>query len=63
MGGIIMTIEEKAKEFAGYNMPSSQDMVTTARMDGKYEGFKAGAEWMFKKMIDFGKYDYVDWDD
>ena len=58
-----MTIEEKAKEFAGYNMLSSQDIVTTAKMSGKYEGFKAGAEWMFKKMTDFGKYDYVDWND
>ena len=41
-----MTIEEKAKEFAGYNMPSSQDIVTTAKMSGKHDGFKAGAEWM-----------------
>lgn len=38
------TIEERAKDFAGYNNPSSQDIVTTARMIGKYEGFKAGAE-------------------
>lgn len=58
-----MSIEEKAKDFAGYNMPSSQDIVTSAKMNGKYEGFKAGAEWMFKKMSDFGKYHYVDWDD
>lgn len=42
-----MTIEEKAKEFAGYNNPSLQGIVTTtARMIGKYDGFKAGAEWM-----------------
>lgn len=39
-----MTIEERAKDFAGYNNPSSQGIVTTtARMIGKYEGFKAGA--------------------
>jgi hypothetical protein len=58
-----MSIDGKAKDFAGYNTPSSQDIVTSAKMNGKYEGFKAGAEWMFKKMSDFGKYDYVDWDD
>lgn len=46
-----MTIEEKAKEFAGYNIPSSQDIVTTANMSGKYDGFKAGAEWMLEKAI------------
>lgn len=42
-----MTIEEKAKDFAGYDNPSLQGIVTTtARMIGKYDGFKAGAEWM-----------------
>lgn len=56
-----MSIEEKAKDFAGYNMPSSQDIVTSAKMNGKYEGFKAGAEWMFKKMSEFMKYQYIDW--
>lgn len=25
-----MSIEEKAKDYAGYNIPSSQDIVTTA---------------------------------
>ena len=44
-----MTIEEKAKDFAGYNLPSAQDIVTTAKMRGKYDGFKAGAEWMLEK--------------
>lgn len=43
------TIEEKAKEYAGYNMPSSQDIVTTANMSGKYDGFKAGSEWVIEK--------------
>lgn len=57
-----MSIEEKAKDFAGYNMPSSQDIVTSAKMNGKYEGFKAGAEWMFKKMSEFMKYQYIDWE-
>lgn len=57
-----ISIEKKARDFAGYNMPSSQDIATTAKMSGKYEGFKAGAEWMRKKMSDFGKYDYIDWE-
>ena len=48
-----MTIEEKAKEFAGYNNPSLQGIVTTtARMIGKYDGFKAGANWMLEKAMD-----------
>ena len=47
-----MTIEEKAKDFAGYNLPSAQDMVTTAKMSGKYDGFKAGAEWMQSELIE-----------
>lgn len=46
-----MTIEEKAKDYAGYNIPSSQDIVTTAKMSGKYDGFKTGAEWMLEKAI------------
>ena len=54
-------VEKKARVFAGYNMPSSQDIATTAKMSGKYEGFKAGAEWMFKKMSEFMKYQYIDW--
>lgn len=48
-----MTIEERAKDFADYNNPSSQDIVTTAMMIGKYDGFKAGAEWMLNKTIDW----------
>lgn len=43
-----MKIEEKAKEFAGYNNPQGI-VTTTARMIGKYDGFKAGAEWMIVK--------------
>lgn len=45
------TIEEKAKDFAGYNLPSAQDIVTTAKMSGKYDGFKAGANWMFENVV------------
>ena len=37
-------VKEEGVEKTGYNNPSSQDIVTTARMIGKYEGFKAGAE-------------------
>ena len=48
MGEIVMTIEEKAKEFAGYNI-SFPDGATAAEMDSKYDGFKAGAEWMLEK--------------
>ena len=48
-----MTIEEKAKDFAGYNLPSAQDIVTTAKMSGKQDGFKAGAEWMLEKALDW----------
>lgn len=44
-----MTIEEKAKEFAGYDNPI---VTTTARMIGKYDGFKAGANWMLEKVMD-----------
>ena len=40
-----MTIDEKAKEFAGYNNPQGI-ITTTAMMVGKYEGFRAGARWM-----------------
>lgn len=42
-----MTIEEKAKEFAGYGDESLRGgIVMTAKMIGKHDGFKAGAEWM-----------------
>lgn len=47
-----MKIEEKTKEFAGYDNPSLQGIVTTtARMIGKYDGFKAGANWMLEKVM------------
>ena len=45
------TIEEKAKDYAGYNI-SFPDGVTAAEMDSRYGGFKAGAEWMLKKALD-----------
>ena len=46
-------IEERAKEYAGYNTPSPQDIVTTAKMSGKYDGFKDGAEWMLEEAADW----------
>lgn len=47
-----MTIEEKAKVYAGDNRQPLQD-ISTCSMDEwqKYEGFKAGAEWMLEKAI------------
>ena len=48
-----MTIEERAKDFAGYNTPSPQDIATSSKMNGKYDGFKAGAEWMLEKAADW----------
>lgn len=47
------TIEERAKDFAGYNTPLPQDIVTSSKMNGKYDGFKAGAEWMLEKAADW----------
>nr|DAI42422.1 MAG TPA: hypothetical protein [Caudoviricetes sp.] len=46
-----MTIDEKAKIYAGYDIPHSRDMVTIAKMNRKYVGFKAGARWMLDKAI------------
>lgn len=52
VGEIVMTIEEKAKEFAGYNI-SFPGMPTIAEMDSRYDGFKAGAEWMLEEAADW----------
>lgn len=47
-----MTIEEKAKEFAGYDDSSLRDcVVMTAKMIGEHDAFKAGANWMLEKAI------------
>ena len=48
------TIEEKAKDYAGYNI-SFPDGVTTVEMDSRYDGFIAGAEWMFEKAVNWLK--------
>lgn len=47
------SIEERAKDFAGYNTPSPQDIVTSSKMNSKYDGFKAGANWMLEKAADW----------
>lgn len=47
-----MKIEEKAKDFAGYRMVYSQDILTTTKMAGKYEGFNEGAKWMLEKAVE-----------
>ena len=47
-----MTIEERAKEFAGYNI-SFPGVPTIAEMDSRYDGFKAGAEWMLEEAADW----------
>lgn len=46
-----MTIEEKARDFAGYGIISSRDTITTVNMSGKYDGFKVGARWMIEKAV------------
>lgn len=53
-----MTIEEKARDFAGYGIISSRDTITTVNMSGKYDGFKAGAGWMLEKACEYIKNQY-----
>ena len=45
-----MTIEEKAKEYADYNMAFSQDIIANELTSG-YSDFIAGARWMLEKTI------------
>lgn len=44
-----MTIEEKAKSYAGYDVMPTPDIVTEIRMANIRDDFKAGAEWMLEK--------------
>lgn len=46
-----MTIEKGAQECAKYNRVMPQDMMTSKWQQGRYEGFKEGAEWMFKNAL------------
>lgn len=48
-----MSIEEKAKDFSEYNKPHSQDVITTAIINDKYNHFKSGAEWMLGKALEW----------
>lgn len=51
MGGIKMTIEEKAKEFSENNITCSQDILQVVKMGSKHDhdSFIAGAKWMIDK--------------
>mgnify|MGYP006993847337 CR=1 FL=1 len=44
----VMTIEEKAKEFAGLNS-DSKDVLADLFKSLAYKGYMAGAEWMLAK--------------
>lgn len=44
-----MTIEEKARNYAGYDVMPTPDIVTEIRMTNIRDDFKAGAEWMLEK--------------
>ena len=50
-----MSIEERAKEFAGYNI-SFPGVPTIAEMDSRYDGFKAGPEWILEKALEWFKH-------
>ena len=44
-----MNIEEKARNYAGYDVKPTPDIVTEIRMARIRDDFKAGAEWMLEK--------------
>lgn len=46
-----MTIEEKARNYAGYDVMPTPDIVTEVRMANIRDDFKAGAEWMLEKAM------------
>lgn len=46
-----MTIEEKARNYAGYDVKPTPDIVTEIRMARIRDDFKAGAEWMLEKAM------------
>ena len=48
-----MTIEEKAKEFAGFKHGVKENELAYAVRTLSYDGFKAGAEWMIAKAIEW----------
>lgn len=46
-----MTIEEKSRNYAGYDVKPTPDIVTEIRMARIRDDFKAGAEWMLEKAV------------
>lgn len=46
-----MNIEEKARNYAGYDVKPTPDIVTEIRMARIRDDFKAGAEWMLEKPV------------
>ena len=53
MGRIIMTIEEKAKEYVSYDKTGPQDIAVTIMMSAEYDAFKAGAYYIIDKAIEW----------
>lgn len=47
-----MTIEEKSRNYAGYDVKPTPDIVTEIRMARIRDDFKAGAEWMQSELIE-----------
>lgn len=53
-----MTIEEKARNYAGYDVMPTPDIVTEIRMANIRDDFKAGAEWMLEKACEYIRSQY-----
>ena len=53
-----MTIEEKSRNYAGYDVKPTPDIVTEIRMARIRDDFKAGAEWMLEKACEYMKNQY-----
>ena len=46
-----MTIEEEARQFAGFKHAVKENEFIYAVRDLSYDGFKTGAEWMLEKAV------------
>ena len=46
-----MTIEEEARQFAGFKHGVKENEFIYAVRDLSYDGFKTGAEWMIAKAV------------
>ena len=53
-----MTIEEKSRNYAGYDVKPTPDIVTEIRMANIRDDFKAGAEWMLEKACEYIRSQY-----